>query len=135
MSLETEFLGVKLNELEKAYEILVNSKNAKTNAEITENYNAVKMLIVNDEKDLKNMSDKPKLPFLAELTQIQLEYYTAMSDIYEKEIAINIISKEHNTEMSALFSEYMIDSAVYAARKALLSYLHTLFLVTKGGAE
>ena len=128
MELGTDFFTAKLIELKEVYETLINSMTLPHEpAELQRLYNNMVVLAEEDENRLKQFSDNSKLPFLSKLNQMQLDYYYSMKTVANKELSNN--TGENKEEMSALFSEYMIDAAMYSVKQAILSFLNTAFIV------
>ena len=130
MELGTEFFTVKLTELKEVYETLINTMTLPYEyAELQKLYNDMVYLAQEDENKLKGFSDNSKLPFLSKLNKMQLDYYDNMKTVANKELSNNM--GENKEEMSALFSEYMIDAAMYSVKQAILSFLNTAFIVSE----
>ena len=128
MELGTEFFTAKLTELKKVYETLINSMILPyERIELQRLYNDMVVLTEEDENKLKQFSDNSKLPFLSELNQMQLDYYYSMKTVANKELSNDM--GENKEEMSALFSEYMMDAAMYTVKQAILSFLNTALIV------
>lgn len=126
----TEFFTAKLTELKEVYETLINSMTLPhERSELQRLYNDMVVLAEEDENKLKQFSDNSKLPFLSKLNQMQLDYYYSMKTVANKELSNNM--GENKEEMSALFSEYMIDAAMYSVKQAILSFLNTAFIVSE----
>lgn len=118
MELKNELFAVKLNELFKTYNEMLNcleSISVDSQEELQVVYGSIQKELSNDRHSLERLAGASRLPLVSELAGIQLDYYSKLDGIFDR-ISENEMD---NAEKAALFAEYIMDSAMFSVKQAM----------------
>lgn len=124
--METKDFTNKLLELKDSYTLLLEYMNINfTNHNLQSCIEDIKISLKNDEEKMRLWAEGSKLPLVSKFANAQAEYYNTMDKMFSDEIDKCRSAPENSTELSALYSEFIFDCAIFSTKKAVYALLKT----------